>query len=152
MSSRPRVGAVVLSMGTRPEELPLALESLLAQEGVDLDVVLVGNGWAPVGLPPGVRTIHLPENVGIPAGRNVGAAEARGDVLFFYDDDCALPATDVVARLVAVLDADPQVAVVQPRPVDRTGAPGPSRWVPRPGGWGPVWSGLGESVRRRRRE
>lgn len=135
------VGAVVLSQGTRAVELARALETLLAQDGVDLDVVLVGNGWEPVGLPDGVRTVHLPENVGIPQGRNVGAAEARGDVLFFYDDDCALPETDVVSRLLAVLDSDPRIAVVQPRPVDPSGAPGPSRWVPRPGGRGPLRPG-----------
>ncbi len=137
----PRVGAVVLSQGTRPAELERALDTLLAQDGVDLDVVLVGNGWRPVGLPAAVRTVHLPENVGIPEGRNVGAAEARGDVLFFYDDDCALPATDVVIRLLAVLDSDPRIAVVQPRPVDPTGAPGQSRWVPRPGGRDPLRPG-----------
>ena len=58
--TRPSVVAVVLSMGTRPEEFPRALESLLRQQGVDLDVVVVGNGWEPVGLPDGVRTVHLP--------------------------------------------------------------------------------------------
>lgn len=139
--SRPTVGAVVLSMGTRPRELAQALRSLLAQEGVDLDVVLVGNGWDPVGLPPGVRPVHLPENVGIPEGRNIGAAEARGEFLFFYDDDADLPTTDVVARLVAVLSADPHVGVAQPRPVDPGGKPAPKRWVPRPGGRDPLRPG-----------
>src|ERR671911_2096526 len=100
MPSTSSVGAVVLSMGDRREELETALRSLLAQEGVDLDVVLVGNGWQPQGLPEGVRAVHLPENVGIPQGRNVGAREARGEVLFFYDDDARLPTTDVLARLV----------------------------------------------------
>lgn len=140
--SRSSVGAVVLSMGTRPRELAGALESLLAQEGVDLDVVVVGNGWAPVDLPAGVRAVHLPENVGIPEGRNVGAAEARGDVLFFYDDDAYLPTHDVVRRLVDVLDRDPRVAAAQPRPVDPAGAPSPARWVPRPGGRGPLRPGV----------
>lgn len=140
--SGPTVAAVVLSMGTRPQEFPRALESLLAQEGVDLDVVVVGNGWQPSGLPPQVRTMHLPENVGIPEGRNVGAAEARGDVVFFYDDDAYLPATDVVARLVAVLDGDRRIAAVQPRPVDPSGKPGPARWVPRPGAGDPLHPGV----------
>jgi GT2 family glycosyltransferase len=138
----PTVAAVVLSMGTRPEEFPRALESLLAQRGVDLDVVVVGNGWEPTGLPPQVRTVYLPENVGIPEGRNIGAAEARGDVVFFYDDDAYLPSDDVVARLVAVLDGDPRVAAVQPRPVDPTGRPGPARWVPRPGAGDPLRPGV----------
>jgi GT2 family glycosyltransferase len=130
MTSRPSVGAVVLSMGTRPTELATALDTLLAQEGVDLDVVVVGNGWAPEGLPPAVRTVHLPENVGIPEGRNVGAAASRGDLIFFYDDDAFLPTTDVLARLAATFE-DPGVAVAQPRGADPDGRPTPRRWVPR---------------------
>lgn len=130
MPSTSSVGAVVLSMGDRSEELETALRSLLAQEGVDLDVVLVGNGWQPQGLPEGVRAVHLPENVGIPQGRNVGAREVRGEVLFFYDDDAWLPTTDVLARLVREYD-DPRVAVAQPRGADPNGRPTPRRWVPR---------------------
>ena len=130
MSARASVAAVVLSMGNRPAELARALESLLDQQGVELDVVVVGNGWDPVGLPDGVRTVHLPENVGIPEGRNVGAAHARGDLVFFYDDDAALPTSDVLLRLVTTFD-DPAVALVQPRGVDPTGLPSPRRWVPR---------------------
>lgn len=130
MTARPSIGAVVLSMGDRTQELAKALETLLAQEGVDLDVVLVGNGWLPTGLPDGVRTVHLEENVGIPEGRNVGAREARGDHLFFYDDDAHLPTTDVLARLAAAME-DPAVAVAQPRGADPDGRPSPRRWVPR---------------------
>jgi len=140
--TRPSVGAVVLSMGTRPVEFPLAMESLLAQRGVDLEVVVVGNGWEPTGVPDGVRTVHLAENVGIPEGRNVGAAAVGGDVILFYDDDAYLPTDDVVARLVDVLDRDPRVAAVQPRPVDPAGRPSPKRWVPRPGGGGALRPGV----------
>lgn len=142
MSPAPTVGAVVLHMGDRPRELSRALESLLAQRGVDLDVVVVGNGWEPTGLPAGVRSVHLPENVGIPEGRNVGAAEARGDVLFFYDDDAALPEPDVLARLCAVLAEDREVAAVQPRAVDPDGRPGQGHRVPRPGGRDPLRPGI----------
>lgn len=134
--TRPRVGAVLLSMGNRPTELAEALRTLVAQEGVDLDIVLVGNGWDPV-LPEGVpgvegrvRLHHLPENVGIPQGRNIGAGLVEGDVLFFYDDDATLPTTDVLARLAARYD-DPRVAVAQPRAADPDGRPAPRRWVPR---------------------
>ena len=142
MTARPSIGAVVLSMGDRTQELAKALETLLAQEGVDLDVVLVGNGWLPTGLPDGVRAVHLEENVGIPEGRNLGAHEARGDILFFYDDDAFLPTDDVVSRLVDVLQGDPRVGAVQPRPVDPEGRPSPGRWVPRPGARDPLRPGV----------
>lgn len=130
MTHRPSVGAVVLSMGNREADLAVALETLLAQEGIDLDVVLVGNGWEPTGLPEGVRTVHLAENVGIPEGRNVGAREVSGDLLFFYDDDAHLPSRDVLAELAGTFD-DPRVAVAQPRGADPDGRPSPRRWVPR---------------------
>jgi len=129
-------------MGTLPTDFPRAMTSLLSQRDVDIEVVVVGNGWAPEGLPVGVRSVHLPENVGIPEGRNVGAAAVGGDVIFFYDDDAFLPSDDVVARLVDILDADPSVGAVQPRPVDPTGKPSPQRWVPRPGGGDPLRPGV----------
>ncbi|MFW5469394.1 glycosyltransferase family 2 protein [Knoellia sp. CPCC 206435] len=117
-------------MGDRPQELAASLATLLAQQDVDLDIVLVGNGWVPSGVPEGVRTVHLEENVGIPEGRNVGAAAARGELLFFYDDDARLPTTDVLSRL-ATAFRDASVAVVQPRGADPDGRPAPRRWVPR---------------------
>ncbi|MGL5816064.1 MAG: glycosyltransferase family 2 protein [Phycicoccus sp.] len=127
----PSIAAVVLSMGDRPEQLRTALAGLLAQRGVEVDVVVVGNGWRPEGLPAGVRAVHEPDNLGIPEGRNVGAHVARGDLLFFYDDDASLPTDDVLARLAAQFEADPRLAVAQPRTADPQGRPTPRRTVPR---------------------
>ena len=87
---RPRVGVVVLTMGQRPTELSRAIKSVLSQQLVILDVVVVGNGWRPEFLPAGVRGLHLAENVGIPAGRNAGAAKVSGEYIFFLDDDAEL--------------------------------------------------------------
>ncbi|MFE9004921.1 glycosyltransferase family 2 protein [Streptomyces sp. NPDC007875] len=130
---RPKVGAVVLTMNDRPEEFPRAMASLLAQQGVDLDVVVVGNGCRPVQVPAGVRTIELPRNVGIPEGRNVGAAAVTGDCdyLFFFDNDAVLPAADALARLAAELDDDARLAFVQPRITDPDSGVTQRRWVPR---------------------
>lgn len=129
--SRPRYGVVVLTMGTRPAELRAAVESVLAQRDVDLDVVVVGNGWEPTGLPEGTRTHALPENVGIPAGRNAGVPLVEGDLLFFLDDDAALPTPDLLARFARAFETRPRLGLVQPRVVDPTGLPSPRRWVPR---------------------
>lgn len=130
-STRPTVGAVVLTMNDRPEEFPRAMASLLAQEGIELDVVVVGNGCVPERVPAGVRTVDLPENAGIPEGRNIGADRVRGEYLFFFDNDAHLPDTDTLARLVAEFTRDPQLAYAQPRICDPDTGVTLRRWVPR---------------------
>ena len=59
----PKVGCVVLTMGTRPAELDRSVQSLLAQTGVETEIVVVGNGWDPVNIPAGAATHFLPENM-----------------------------------------------------------------------------------------
>lgn len=128
---RPLFGCVVLTQGKRPPELVRALESLLRQRGVDLDCVVVGNGWEPTGLPEGVGAVHLESNVGIPAGRNAGIPAVSGDLLFFLDDDAELAADDILLRLHALFAADQRLGIVQLRVVDPEGAASPRRQVPR---------------------
>ncbi len=130
-AAMPTFGVVVLTMGTRPEDLERGLASLLAQRGVVTDVVVVGNGWQPVDLPAGVRGHALAENVGIPAGRNAGVPEVEGSLLFFLDDDAWLGDRDTLARFAAVFAAHADVGMIQPRVVDPSGRPAPGRWVPR---------------------
>ncbi len=127
----PTVGVVSLSQGTRPDDLRRGLASLLAQQRVALDIVVVGNGWNPVGLPAGVRTVHLDENVGIPAGRNRGAEQVMGEYIFFLDDDASIPSTTFLADAIAKIVADPSIGLIQPRVVDPAGKANPRRWVPR---------------------
>lgn len=126
-----RIGVVVLTMGRRPEGLHRAIDSVLAQTDVSCDIVVVGNGWEPTGLPEGVRAIALPANVGIPAGRNAGVDAVDGDVLLFLDDDATLADPHFLARALDLLDAHPRIGLIQPRVVDPTGLPAPRRWVPR---------------------
>jgi GT2 family glycosyltransferase len=128
---KPRFGCVVLTMGQRPDDLRMAVESLLGQEGVEVDIVVVGQAWEPAGLPEGVRGVGLPENVGIPAGRNAGVPETSGELLFFLDDDAALAEPDTLARLASTFSADPGVGLIQLRVDPREGGPGPRDWVPR---------------------
>lgn len=124
-------GVVVLTQGTRPAELDRAVRSVLDQVDVGLDVVVVGNGWTPTGLPLGVRSVALPHNLGIPAGRNAGVPHVHGELLFFLDDDAALAAPDTLARLADMFAAQPDLGLVQPRVIDPDGSPAPRRWTPR---------------------
>ncbi len=124
-------GVVLLTMGQRPEELDRALRSLLSQRDVDVDIVVVGNSWQPVGLPDGVKAVGLADNQGIPAGRNAGVDQVQGDLLFFLDDDAFLPDPFFLASLKGRFESDPQLGLVQPRVEDPEGVPPPGRWVPR---------------------
>lgn len=128
---KPTYGVVVLTMGKRPDELQAGVASILAQRDVDVDVVVVGNGWIPTGLPSQVKTLALSENLGIPAGRNAGVPEVDGEYLFFLDDDACLADDGFLADLARRFAADPTLGLIQPRVVDPTGAIAPGRWVPR---------------------
>ena len=127
----PRVGVVSLTQGTRPDDLARGLASLTSQQGVELDVVVVGNGWTPVGIPEGMRTLALPENLGIPAGRNRGVDLVGGDYIFFLDDDASIPSPTFLADAIAMIKADPTIGLLQPRVTDPSGKESPRRWVPR---------------------
>ena len=81
---RPKFGVVVLTMGNRPDDLNHGLASLLRQREVDLDVVVVGNGWQPVDLPNGVKAKGLAFNLGIPAGRNAGVPLVEGELAVLH--------------------------------------------------------------------
>jgi GT2 family glycosyltransferase len=121
----------VLTQGTRPDELQRGLESILAQRGVALDVVCVGNGWEPSGLPDGVATLALTENLGIPAGRNAGVHAVSGEYIFFLDDDASIPSPTFLLDAIGIMSADPRIGLLQPRVVDPEGLTNPRRWTPR---------------------
>ncbi len=137
-----RLGAVVLTMGNRPDELRALLESVAKQDGEPIEVVVVGNG-AP--LPelavPGlvVRTVELPENVGIPAGRNVGIEAFRTDgrdgfvvdALMFLDDDGLLPRADTAELCREAFAADPELGIISFRIADPDTGVTQRRHVPR---------------------
>jgi len=118
-------------MGKRPEELARALESLKNQQGATIDLVIVGNGWNPAIQFTHEKTLHLPENLGIPAGRNAGVAQVSGEYLFFLDDDAYLDNQNALSALIEKLESHQEWGLIQPR-VDPDG-PGvvPNRWIPR---------------------
>lgn len=129
--SDPQVSVVVLTMGNRPDELKRGIHSLQDQVDVDLDIICVGNGWEPVDLPDGVRTLYLPENVGACGGRNAGAAECTGDILFFFDDDAWLTDPTFLRRAVQAFENWPRLGILQPRVHDPFSPQDAKRWIPR---------------------
>ncbi|MFH8514493.1 glycosyltransferase family 2 protein [Streptomyces gelaticus] len=131
-----KLGAVVITMGNRPAELRALLDSVAGQDGDRIEVVVVGNGAPVPDVPAGVRAVELPENLGIPGGRNVGI-EAFGpsgadvDALLFLDDDGLLPLTDTAELCRQAFEADPGLGIISFRIADPDTGVTQRRHVPR---------------------
>lgn len=155
--SLPTLAWVILTMGDRPEALRAAIASLLeaSRATPGIEIVVVSNGGGPLDVEdsPAVRVVELAENIGIPAGRNTGAAATEATLIGFLDDDARLltPIDDVVGAFAA----DDDLAVAALRLVDEHGETA-QRHVPRVGGRdaaeaGPVALFLGGACVMRRR-
>lgn len=83
-----------------------------------------------------MRTVELPENLGIPGGRNVGI-EAFGpsgadvDALLFLDDDGLLPLTDTAELCRKAFAEDPRLGIISFRIADPETGVTQRRHVPR---------------------
>jgi GT2 family glycosyltransferase len=127
---------VIITMGTRPQELQDLLDSVAKQHGPAIEIAVVGNGSPLPELPDGVRAVELPENLGIPGGRNVGI-EAFGpggsdvDVLLFLDDDGLLPNADTGELVREAFAADPRLGIISFRIADPETGTTQRRHVPR---------------------
>jgi len=108
---------VVVPTYNRARTLATSLASVLAEEGVDLEVVVVDDGSTDGTAPmlaaradPRVRVVSRP-HAGIAAARNAGIGVARAPFVAFHDsDDLALPGR--LALPLAYLRAHPDVDLV----------------------------------------
>jgi GT2 family glycosyltransferase len=126
------IAVVVLTQADRPDELARAIASVRAQQKVDLQLVLVVNGAHSPQPESADRLIVLPENVGIPGGRNVGAAAADARLVMFLDDDAELLDPGLLAAVVDRFKADPRLGAMAIRLIDEHGRT-QRRHVPRLG-------------------
>jgi GT2 family glycosyltransferase len=103
-------------------------------------VVVVGNGVKASELPDlgRARTLDLPENLGIPGGRNRGyellqklPAGERPDVILTLDDDGALVGDQVGKRVREAFETEPKLGIVSFRITDPDSGEVQRRHVPR---------------------
>lgn len=135
-----KLAAVILTMGNRPAELADLIRTVGKQQGDPIDVVVVGNGVMASQLPDlgEARTVDLPENLGIPAGRNEGyrvllelPPEQRPEVILTLDDDGSLDGDQVAEKVRAAFAADPRLGIVSFRITDPETGTVQRRHVPR---------------------
>lgn len=95
--------------------LRLCLTALRAQTYPNLEIIVVDDqstdDSVAVAESFGVRVLRTPENGGPAVARNLGAAHASGDILFFVDSDVAAK-PDAVANAVELLRSNPELGAV----------------------------------------
>lgn len=103
---------VVIPTRDRPEWLGVALRSVLAQEGVSVEVAVVDDGEGPATAAlverladPRVRLLPNAGPPGVSGARNTGIAEVGGDWLAFLDDDDVWAPGKLSAQLAEAVQA-----------------------------------------------
>lgn len=108
--STPTIDLVLATMG-RTDELGRFLESAAAQTYRRFRIIIVDQNEddrldAVLGPFSGLEIRRLRAKPGLSRARNVGLAEATGDVIAFPDDDCWYP-SELLERVVAALGGNP---------------------------------------------
>jgi len=127
---------VLLTRGDRSAELARAIASIRDQRGVQSEIVVVSNGGGEIDVPAGVQLRVSRENIGIPGGRNLGAANCSHGVIFFLDDDAWYADGDTAARTLQAFASDGELGIVAMRISDPVTGRSERRHVPRLGAAG----------------
>ena len=120
------VSIIIVSFNARVD-LERCLDSLLASRPArPHEIIVVDNGShdgsADAALRrPGVHVIRAGANRGFAQASNVGIRASNGTNLLLLNSDTVVP-PGAIDRLLAILERDPDVAVVGPRLVDATGS------------------------------
>ncbi len=112
---------VVILALDRVEDTAEAVASARAQTGVSKHVWVADQGSRPENVArlaevmrgaPDATLVRLDRNWGVAGGRNRATALGSGRVVFALDNDAEFSASDTLARAVAILDADADLAAV----------------------------------------
>jgi GT2 family glycosyltransferase len=113
--TEPPLVSIVMPNYNHAASLPLTIAALQAQDYAYTEIVFVDDrstdGSAAVAAGLGVTVHSTPVNGGPSLARNVGAAAAKGQILFFVDSDVELPPT-TVTDAVALLAEHPGAGAI----------------------------------------
>jgi glycosyltransferase involved in cell wall biosynthesis len=133
--------SVVIPTRSRPAWLKEAVESVLAQTMTDLEIIIVLNNATveaaemarKLGVNDRVKVVELPA-VTVPAARNFGMAQARGEWIAFLDDDDVWLPQKLQIQLAAARSASAEIVTCNFVQFSQRGDIVPSGLPPRPPG------------------
>lgn len=123
----PVVTVSIVNWNTR-DELFECLKSVLAQECVDFEVVVMDNA-SPDGSAEFVKNqygsqvtlIENSTNLGFGAAHNQSIRQSTGRFVLLLNPDCRLLETDALAKMVGYFDANPNVGIMGPKILNPNG-------------------------------
>ena len=127
---------ILLTRGDRSEALSAALDSIRRQHDRSR-IIVVANGAPPSSVPEDedIEVVLIPDNVGVPGGRDRGVALATTEIVAFLDDDAVLLTSDANERIERAFANAPERGALSFRIEDEEGATH-RRHVPRVGSRG----------------
>jgi GT2 family glycosyltransferase len=144
-ATEPRLSAVVVSFNTR-DDLLRCIRSLEDAVSLPIEIIVVDNASSDGSVAavqstfPEVRTIANSQNLGFSRANNQGLRAARGAYVLILNSDAEVRPGSVEA-MAALLDREPEAAVVGPRTLNSDGTPQVS--------YGPALTPLAEWRQRR---
>jgi len=124
----PTVDVVLLSWN-RLEDTLAAVDSVLAQDIDSLAIWIVDQGSRPEQVAalrhlstihPEVQLVELPDNVGVPAGRNIGTNSGSAEFVVSLDNDAVFDTPQALSRAVDLLASDDRLGAVAFRALDHS--------------------------------
>jgi GT2 family glycosyltransferase len=116
-TQKPLVSVIILNWNSQ-KFIRACLDSLAEQTYPNLETIILDNASTDNSDDlieqnyPDVKLIRSKENLGFCRGNNVAAIEAKGDYLFFLNQDVVLE-PDYIEKQVTILKKDPKIAAVQ---------------------------------------
>ena len=124
--------SVVIPTRNRPEDLADLLSTLLNQDHLPLEVLIIDDSeedstkrvtdlFKPDFEAVGCKLKYVKGNCdGLPAARNLGVKISRGDLILFLDDDILLLDKNTIKSIVTFFEKNPKALGVQPKVLSPT--------------------------------
>jgi GT2 family glycosyltransferase len=110
------------------DELEECILSVLAQKGVDLEVIVVDNGSKDGSAEmvtsrfPNVTLFLNNENRGFSKAQNQAIAASKGRYIMLLNPDALIPDSNTLSEIVAFMDGNPDIGILGPRILNTDGS------------------------------
>lgn len=129
----PDISVIIVSYNVQ-RYLCNCIDSLLAQEGVNTEIIVVDNNSTDGTQKlmrekyPGIKFIANTDNIGFSAANNRGIKEASASVIALLNPDTELPANDILLKAKEYIMSNPEMAILATELLNTDGTFQPSFW------------------------